>query len=179
MNPARVPHWRSCDLSGKRLAGSIKRRWQRRKANSRFIGNSNAHARRCSRYAANPRRGIGEITKSAEIWNRSGTLRTIDDGPAGHYAKCVGVQVSQNRDRMHDLSAERTAHERAVNGPRKVKYDKPSSLTTSLSNVTQGPGLVWKRIKRIEQVRESERIASQREERPYCIPAVQWRNSAK
>ena len=78
---------------------------------------------------------------------------------------------------MHDLSAERAAHERAVNGPRGVKYDKPSS--TSLSNVTQSPALVWKRIKRIEQVRKSERIASHREERPYCIPAMQWRNSAK
>jgi hypothetical protein len=30
-----------------------------------------------SRYAANPRRRIGEINKSAEIWNRSRSLRTI------------------------------------------------------------------------------------------------------
>src|SRR5476651_1399149 len=46
-------------------------------------------------------------------------------------------------------------------GSRVVKYDEPSSLTTSLSNVTQGPGLVRKRIKRIVQVRKIKRIASQ------------------
>ena len=122
------------------------------------------HSAASARLPSPPRSGIEEVAH-------------IDNGPAGRCANCVGVQVSQNGARMHDLSADRTAHERAVKDPREVKYDKPSS--TSLSNVTQGPGLARKRIKRIEQVRESERIASQREEQPYCIPAMEWRNSAK
>ena len=98
-------------------------------------------------------------SRTAAFRSRKPADRT--KGPAGLYAKCVAVQVSQNRDRMLDLSAERAAHQSAVDRPRVVKYDEPSSLTTSLSNVTQGPGLVRKRIKRIEQVRKIKRIANQ------------------
>jgi hypothetical protein len=38
----------------------------------------NASTRRRSHYTASPRRRIGEISKSAEIWNRSRSLRTMD-----------------------------------------------------------------------------------------------------